>query len=245
MNQRQGPLARVSWGLRDMLLAGCAAVACVILGIVLLLGGMALWRGVGLAALPKNVLMLAVFSLEAVLLIPAWIWGGRKYGGGWRSLGLRRFALLKAAVLGLFAFSGILAINAMWDVVRKRLGLAPQPDYLPLFGEGLGGLASALILGGVVAPLAEEVFFRGYLYAGFRERFGIGWGAVISALLFSVVHLTPGVLVPIFFMGILLALLYEYTDSLWPSIVLHGAINSLAFIGAYLVERFPQLMPGT
>jgi hypothetical protein len=228
-----------------MLFAGCTAVACVILGIGLLLGSMALWRRAGLASLSGNTLTLAVFSLEVVLLIPAWIWGGRKYGGGWRSLGLRRFALLKAAVLGLFAFSGILAINAMWDVVRRRLGLAPQPDYLPLFGEGLGGLVSALFLGGVVAPLAEEVFFRGYLYAGFRERFGIGWGAVISALLFSAVHLTPGVLVPIFFMGVLLALLYEFTDSLWPSIALHGAINSLAFIGAYLVERFPQLLPGT
>ncbi len=97
------------------------------------------------------------------------------------------------------------------------------------------GLAWALLLGAVVAPVAEEVFFRGFLYAGLRGRWGLGWGLAVSALIFGLAHLMPGVLVPIALLGVVLAWLYEVTGSLWPSILLHMAINGLALVAAYVV----------
>jgi hypothetical protein len=142
-------------------------------------------------------------------------------------------------VLGSASLAFIMVINTIWDIVRRRMGWPGQPDYLPLFGEGLAGLAVALLLGAGVAPVAEEVFFRGYLYTGLRERWGLGWGLVASALLFAVVHLVPGVLPPVFFTGLVLATVYEANDSLWPCIILHGTINALAFIAAYVVRQLP------
>ena len=103
-----------------------------------------------------------------------------------------------------------------------------------MFGGGIGGLLLALLLGGVVAPVAEEIFFRGYLYTGMRARWGVGWALAVSSLIFALIHLTPGVLPPLFIMGLLLAYLYERSDSLWPSILLHATINSIAFIGMYI-----------
>lgn len=237
------PARRASWGLRDMLYAGIAAIGLFIAGVGIVVGGMMAWQAVwgGLPTRPTRLQMLLLFSLEAILIIPAWRWGPGKYGGGWARLGLRRFPLVKSIIICLAGLLGILLINVLWDVVRKWLGLPDSPNYLPLFGGGWKGLLVALVIGGLVAPLAEEIFFRGYLYAGLRDLCGLGWGMCLSSLLFSLVHLVPGTLIPIFFMGFLFAFIYERTDSLWPCIALHGTVNVLAFVAAYLLERYPQL----
>lgn len=236
------PPRRVGWGLRDMFWAGLTALGLVVCGAIAMFVVLGLWLGLA-RSLPQNFQVALLFALEAVIIVPAWLWGPGQYGGGWPSLGLRRFSMIKATLLGTGSLILILAINVLWDVVRERLHLAGQPNVLPLFGQGLRGLGLALLLGAVIAPIAEEIFFRGYLYAGLRDRFGVGWGMILSAALFSIVHLIPGVLIPIFLMGILFAALYEMTDSIWPCIALHGAINALAFLALYLVERYPQLAP--
>ncbi|MFH1085858.1 MAG: type II CAAX endopeptidase family protein, partial [Chloroflexota bacterium] len=216
------PIPPARWGLRDMLWASLAT-----LGLMLVAGvALALAIGLGMAVVggtapPMSLVILVALSLELLMIPPSWWWGPRKYGGGWPALGLRRFRVLRGLGLTLAALLGVLAMSAAWEPVRQRLGWASQPDLLPFFGEGLGGLALALLLGGVVAPLAEEVFFRGFLYAGLRARLGAASGVALSALLFALVHVVPGVLAPIFLMGVAFALLYEHTGSLWPCILLH------------------------
>jgi hypothetical protein len=229
---------RVGWGLRDMVWAGLLAVALFVVGIIAVAVVMLVTLGPNLnreaLTTPPRLVTLLALALEALLILPAWVFGPGRRGGGWRALGLRSFAPLKGLALLAGALVLILGVDALWEVARKQLGVAGQPNYLPLFGGGLQGLALALFLGGIVAPVAEEVFFRGYLYAGLRDRLGLGWGLVISGVIFALVHLVPGVLPPIFVMGVVFALLYQGTGSLWPCIILHGAINSLAFVALYL-----------
>ena len=243
-DELHSPSRLAPWNLRDMVCAGVAALGFAIMGVGTFTGGMWFWELAGLPAFPQYVQVLTIFSLEAFLLVPAWWWGPRKYGGGWWSLGLRRFPPIKAAALVVSGFLGILIINGVWEILRERLGLAAQPDYLPLFGGGPEGLMVALVAGGLVAPLAEEVFFRGYLYAGLRREWGAGWAMAASALIFALVHVIPGVVPPVFLMGVLFAFINEQTGSVWPCVALHSAVNSLAFVAAYLVERFPGLVPG-
>jgi membrane protease YdiL (CAAX protease family) len=243
-NELRKPARVAPWNLRDMVCAGLAALGLAILGVGTFTGGMWLWGLLGLPELPERVQVLAIFSLEAFLLVPAWWWGPRKYGGGWWSLGLRGFPPIKAAGLVISGFLCILLINGVWEILRERLGLAAQPDYLPLFGGGLKGLAVALVAGGVVAPVAEEIFFRGYLYAGLRREWGAPWAMAASALIFALVHVIPGVVPPVFVMGVLFAFISEQTGSVWPCVALHSAVNSLAFIAAYLAESFAAISPG-
>lgn len=221
-----------SWTFRDMLLGGVAAVAAMAVAIILLVVVLLLLSpgDVEGAVTP---LTIAVFAAEAVLVVPAWWWGPRKYGGGWPRLGFRSFDWGRGLLWVIAGLVLTLAVNLAWEPIREMLGWAAQAEVLPLFGGGLWGLAWALLVGAIVAPVAEEVFFRGFLFAGLRDRLGLGWGIAISALIFGVVHLTPGVLVPIALMGAILAGLYELTGSLWPSILLHMSINALAMIGAY------------
>ena len=235
--------AWAGWGPADLVRGGLTALALILGGVALSLG---VTHGLRLAGitLPAGAAVALVFALEALLIPPAWAWGPRKHGGGWASLGLRSFSLPLGAVLVIGSFFLVLAINVAWEGVRQRLGLPGQPPVLPLFGDDLGGLALALLLGAVVAPLAEEVFFRGFVYPGLRRQWGVVWGIVISSALFAVVHAIPGVVPAIFAMGLILAALYELTGSLWPSIALHAIINAAGLVGAYLLERFPELANG-
>lgn len=226
---------RAPWGVRDVVYAMLAAVGLVLLGLGIRLG--ATWLGLG--ELSPGGRILAAFALEAMLVIPAWILGPRKYGGGWAVLGLRPFPFGRSAALASASLAFIMVVNAIWELQRRRLGWPGQPSYLPLFGEGLRGLGLALFLGAGVAPVAEEILFRGYLFAGLRARLGLGWALVASAAVFSLAHLVPGVLPPIFFTGIVLAVVFEGSNSLWPCIAVHSTLNALAFIAVYLAQRLP------
>lgn len=207
-----------------ILLLGVAAVVAMLFGQIV--------AGQPIETLPPA-LTVIVLGLELLLIPPVWFWGPRKYGGGWAALGLRRFRLGWGLLLTLVCLVLTLLVNLAWEPIRQRLGWQSQGDVLSLFGPGLGGLALAIALGGVAVPIAEELFFRGFIYTGLRHRWGLRVAVTVSAVIFSLVHMVPGVLLPIFAMGVLFALLFEATDSLWPCILLHGLINSLAFVAAY------------
>ena len=81
---------------------------------------------------------------------------------------------------------------------------------------------------GVLAPVGEEIFFRGFLLTALVSAIGGLRGAVVSSAVFSVAHLNVGTLFPIFVMGMLLSWLYLRTGSIWPPIVAHAAQNLLA-----------------
>ena len=176
--------------------------------------------------------------VEGVLLVLA-LWLASRRGAGLRQLGFRPFparVLLQAGLVILAGFS----INVVYAVAIRTLGferfLPPSArDLLPLFGQGGWGLAVGLILAGVIAPLAEETFFRGFVFGGLLRPLGLPGAMVISSLVFAVVHLHPATVLPIFLLGCLLAWLYHQSSSLWPSIFVHGTYNSVALLAAYSV----------
>jgi membrane protease YdiL (CAAX protease family) len=81
----------------------------------------------------------------------------------------------------------------------------------------------------VAAPIGEELLFRGLLYRSLRNRMGIALAVGLSAAVFGVMHWwfgDPAVLIfPRVALGVLLALLYEGTGSLYPSMLLHAWVN--------------------
>jgi membrane protease YdiL (CAAX protease family) len=77
----------------------------------------------------------------------------------------------------------------------------------------------------VLAPLFEEFFFRGFLFQQFRRSLGAANGIMLSALVFAAVHLSMESFIPLFGLGIILAVVYHYTRSLWASIITHALWN--------------------
>jgi uncharacterized protein len=99
--------------------------------------------------------------------------------------------------------------------------------------EGVLGSIVAGILIVVAAPVAEEIFFRGFMFAGFRGATRFWVAATIPSLIWGAMHYTGpeswGVCLQLAIFGVILCWLYERTGSLWPPIALHAFNNALAF----------------
>jgi len=167
---------------------------------------------------------------EGAMPLTAWLFSSVKYKIGWRALGFRPFKLRRGLMLAAVVVVVGLLISFLYDILVSSLEADPT-SLLPLeFTETGLGLAIIVVLAVVVAPFAEEIFFRGFIFTGIGNRYGYGWGAVVSALLFSLAHMQPAALLPIFMLGLLLAWLYMKTGSIWVCIFTHLAYNSLALL---------------
>jgi len=96
-----------------------------------------------------------------------------------------------------------------------------------------------IIMGVVLAPLGEEIFFRGLLYPAFRKRMGVWGGIVLSALFFGGMHLDLYRLIPIAAGGAGLTYLYEKTGNIWTNIIAHAVWNAIMI--ALIFATFKQI----
>ena len=217
----------VPWTTRDTWLG----IGIFGLWLVAYLGAAALIRAV---ELDVNIGLFIAIT-ELLFVIPVWWFTIRKYGTGWDALGLRAFRLSSVGLgCGLMLLSFL--FNAAYGLFLAQFGLRTQVDLIPVFAE----LSYPLILfiaGAVIAPLVEELFFRGFVFAGLRTRYGWQRAALISALLFALIHLQPTAFLPIFLLGLIFAVLYQYSGSLWPAILMHFATNTLGLGVAYLAAE--------
>ena len=183
----------------------------------------------------------AVISATALGLLQValvWILGIRTWPPPWALVGfarprtsLRSSAMLAAAALVCsLGFAQLYTMAAMamgWDFL-----MPPElPDGLLLPGGWV--VFSALALA-VWTPVAEEMFFRGFVLRGLANRWRFGPALVASAVVFAALHLAPALLLPVFVTGLLLGFLYHRTGSLWPCIAVHAAQNLIAVLGAWL-----------
>ncbi len=98
---------------------------------------------------------------------------------------------------------------------------------------------------GIFPPIAEEIFFRGFLFAALRRRLRAGFAIPLSALAFSLIHyphLEP--MVATLVLGLVVATVYEYSGSLLSPIMAHMGLN-LSFVlfmamGGELADTVPK-----
>ena len=155
----------------------------------------------------------------------------KKYGG-WKALKLGRFDLgdLGWAFPGYMLYFLIsLVLFALISVLVTSVDL--EQDQVLGFEDAASGMqiAVSFIALVIVAPIAEEILFRGYTYQGLRKRMHWLTAAVISSALFALAHMQLNVGMDTFALGVVACLLLEKTGSLWPSILLHAIKNSIAF----------------
>lgn len=140
-----------------------------------------------------------------------------------------------AAVLPVFVLCLILVV-----MVARFFSYEPDPHPLVavfLEEERSGPMIFySLALAAVIGPLIEEIFFRGFCYQVFRNRFGVKVGMVLSASLFAVIHANTFAFWPIFILGAALALLFEVRHSLIASIVLHITHNTIFITYFFLMK---------
>ena len=147
----------------------------------------------------------------------------------WRDVGY--------AVLGYLAYYALLIVAIIIAGAFTQINLEQKQE---LGFEELGSPADKLMaLAGLVllAPIIEEIIFRGFVFTGMRTKLNFVWAALFTSLLFAAPHLlqsSQGLLwiagVDTLILSFVLCYIREKTGSLWAAMLVHAFKNSLAFI---------------
>ena len=183
----------------------------------------------------------ALFSIGLLLFIAAFL-RLRRFDigllGGFSKIGFGR-AAVTGGILLLAAYPLVL----LAEVITQKLsrGSLEKQGIVELFNASstLEQRIWIILLAVTVAPLAEEFFFRFFLYGVVKKYFGRGVGVVASALLFAAVHAHLPSFAPLFVLGICFTIAYEWSGSLIVSMTMHALFNALALIAL----AFPEVVP--
>jgi len=125
-----------------------------------------------------------------------------------------------ATIMSLFVPDNILDQNQDLGFSQALSGLELLPVFLALV---------------FIAPITEEVLFRGFMFNGLRSKLSFWPAAVISSGIFAAAHWQLNVGIDVFIMSLGLAWLYENTKTLWSPILLHMLKNAIAFVLVFVV----------
>ena len=173
---------------------------------------------------------------ELLLLVPiaiVFLW--KKIS--WKELGFRKFSWSSIGLgCGLLAIVYVLII--IHNVILMALGVALQADAVFEVLSKLESPALLFFVGIVMAPIMEEMFFRGFLFKGFRQKYGVKIALVLSSFIFALSHLQLAALFPTFLLGGVLAYVYDRSESLFPGMIIHFMINAWGFCALFAAYRF-------
>jgi membrane protease YdiL (CAAX protease family) len=155
-------------------------------------------------------------------VVRSWQFGLRSPGPGWRSA---------AGMVGLLLLAFIMLDAAWAEIVHPA-----KEKLLETLGtkESTALLVFSAGLTCIVAPICEEILFRGYIFTALRNWHGTLLAALLTGLVFGGVHATSAPaadLLPLGILGFGLCLLYRFTGSLYPGMLAHSLNNSIAFAG--------------
>jgi membrane protease YdiL (CAAX protease family) len=127
---------------------------------------------------------------------------------------------------------GWLVVALKLDLIVQRI--IPVPEELTEFFLELisrqGNPVLQILLLVVIAPLTEELFFRGVLLQGFLKRYRFRTAILASAILFALTHANPWQFIPTLVLGIYFAWWCARTGSLWPALFGHALHNGLPWL---------------
>lgn len=176
-----------------------------------------------------------IFAIGAILLV---VLEERK--GSLAQLGIRG-PFWRNLTIGAIAFIALQAPFGMWEAVENeyltRIDLQETLVAL-VFARDVWVVWLIAVTAIVVAPVAEELLFRGYLQPAAERWFGTWPAILISAVFFAVIHGQFGVMIPLLVLGLVSAWIFSRTRSLVGPITLHVLNNAYVFF-YYLAIRYP------
>lgn len=117
----------------------------------------------------------------------------------------------------------LLAADAGTNPLVKAAAIANTP----------AALVWPLIIGGVLVPITEELYYRGMAFSAFTRKWGLVIGLLVSAVFFSLAHFSGIWFMQIASVGAGLAVIYYLTGSLIPGMIAHGLVNSSRLLMVY------------
>ena len=161
----------------------------------------------------------------SVILIP------RRHGRGREELGLRwgdpartfSFGWLGALAAVGMSYAAFFLVYITFYVLAGRGPVSAESEHMRDMGGGY--LALVVLVTVVLAPVFEELFFRGLFYPALRRRVGARAAVVLNGVIFGALHMQPLFMLSLVLVGIVLAYLYEKTESLAAPMLAHSLYN--------------------
>lgn len=193
-------------------------------------------------------LMAAVVYIFSLLIIIGLPWLVIKDKTTWAELGLNRMpswfdivlAPVGMAVYLLLAGAGIYIASQI--IPGFNINQAQDVGFSKLSGQSEYLLAFITLI--VIAPVLEEILLRGYFYGKLRKTTSVWAAAIITSLIFGLLHGQWNVGIDVFALSLVLCALRELTGSIWAGIVLHMLKNGLAFYIIFINPVFLTTIGG-
>lgn len=225
------PASSVPWSILDTWIA-VGLLAALNIGLVIV-ATLIQWEDVLQSA---GIILAELLYLLPVVLIFVW----RRVP--WNRIGFGGFDAVTMG-MGCSLLIGAYVFIILHNLLLFALGVDTQGQAIQdLFSE-LDTAVWFFFVGAIVAPLVEEIFFRGFLFQGFRQRYGWVAAMLISSAIFAAAHLDPVALIPTFLLGAVLAYVYHRSNSVWPGVILHFLVNAFGLCAAYAATQLQGVLP--
>ena len=193
----------------------------------------------------KLYLYISFFIGQGVILVPPIYYLTAKKQPIFKSLRIKTVSLSTIKNTLIFSTGVLIAFDTMDRIIHKFI---PPPDYIIDLGEIMRpdstlGYIFLFLAVVIVAPIGEEIVFRGFLQR-FLEKYwkDITRAVLATSLFFAMIHFNPFWTIQIYLLGVILGFLSWKTKSVIPSIILHSINNGMAFIltvsGQYNVNLY-------
>jgi membrane protease YdiL (CAAX protease family) len=151
--------------------------------------------------------------------------------------GVRNLPLRKVVIFALAAIAPTLVlvgiVNASVSEALQNVWPDASPQEIVKTFETTGSFAVRVVMmfaAVVIAPLSEELLFRGFFYGVCKRYTDMHFAAIINALLFATVHLHVASFMPLFALALVLVAVYEITGSLLVPMLMHAMFNGIMII---------------
>ncbi|QQS59686.1 CPBP family intramembrane metalloprotease [Candidatus Peregrinibacteria bacterium] len=182
----------------------------------------------------KQEIIIAGILLQVLSQVGFLFWYSRKkYGAGLSDLGFRKIPFKTTFGVFVLLFCTSIALQNGYFFGLNLLGIgsvANSGTVEQLISERWISPPLLFVFAGIIAPVLEELIFRGFLLSGFLKKMNAFHAIALSSLFFAAAHLHLGLFPVYFVLGVLLGTAFIRTKSLYPGIAFHAVNNTIAFI---------------
>ncbi len=190
-----------------------------------------------------SVILLFGTAVQAGMMIAAVVFLARRKGADAKDLGFSREKAGVNILTGIFSGFVLWFVVVMIGILLTIITGPPPSQEVEKLLRGMKTLKDLwlpFISVSILAPLSEELYFRGMVFPVISAKLGTRPGMVLSALFFGSLHLDWYRLIPITVGGIGLAYLYDKTRSLLTPIIAHSVWNTMMLLMIYLAGRLTK-----
>jgi hypothetical protein len=157
-----------------------------------------------------------------------------------RGLGFRTPTAREVGIALAGAAAMVIVVNGLGSLIDAALHTKHQQDAVRMLlsTRDRNVKIELAVLAVLIAPVAEEMTFRVFIFNAVRKYRGFWQAAIASGVLFGLAHLDLYALVPLVFGGIILCWVYSRTGNAWASMITHGLFNGFSVVVLFFL---PQL----